>query len=130
MVDLVTSISSAIEIVKQLRELNKKIDEAQFKMLLADLTSELGDAKLEAANLKIELAESKEIIEDWKRKASQAASQGPELFDGVYTFGDKSRLYCTGCYDTRGDKIMLKELTGVWKDFGKYQCTVCEKTYG
>jgi hypothetical protein len=130
MVDLVTSLSTAIEIAKQLRALNKKVDETQFKMLLADLTSELGDAKLEAANLKIALAESKDEIETLRQKFSQALSQGPELDDDAYIFGDNSRHYCTGCYDTKREKILLKSLTGIWADFGKWECPVCEKTFG
>ena len=57
MVDIVAAIQTSIEVVKKLRELSTKVDNAEFKMLLADLSSELGDAKLEAANLKVELAE-------------------------------------------------------------------------
>jgi predicted nucleic acid-binding Zn-ribbon protein len=130
MVDVITSISSAIEIVQQLRALSRKIDETQFKMLLADLTSELGDAKLVAANLKIELADAKNEIETLKQKFSQASPQAPELDDDAYIFGDSSRHYCTGCYDTKREKILLKSLTGIWTDFGKWQCPVCEKTFG
>ena len=130
MVDLVSSISSALEITKKLRDLNKKVGEAEFKMLLADLTSELGDAKLEAANLKILLAEAKAEIDEWKQKTERAITQGPELHDNGYIFGDPSRVYCTGCYDVRGQKVLLKQLTGPFAAFGKYSCPACERHYG
>ncbi len=130
MVDVVTSLASAIDIVTKLRSLHKKIGEAEFKMLLADLTSDLGDAKLEAGNLKIALAETRADLEEWKRKANQTSSAKPEIHEGAYIFGDAHRHYCTGCFDARGVKILLGELTGPWADFGKWQCPVCDKTSG
>jgi hypothetical protein len=129
-VDLVSSISTAIDIVKKLRELDRKVSEADFKMLLADLTSELGDAKLNAANLKIELAESKERVGQLERELAQRSDAEPELHEGAYIFGDQKRHYCTGCYDRSGKKILLNELTGIWRDFGKWQCPACEKHFG
>lgn len=128
--DLVSSISTSIDIVKKLRELDRKVGEADFKMLLADLTSELGDAKLNAANLKIELAESKGRVEQMERQLAQRTSEEPELHEGAYVFGDQRRHYCTGCYDRNGQKILLNELTGHWRTFGKWQCPSCEKTFG
>ena len=56
MLEAVQALQSSIEIVGRLRSLSKKIEDAEFKMLLADLSSGLGDAKLEVANLKVELA--------------------------------------------------------------------------
>ncbi len=128
--DLVSSISTAIDIVKKLRELDRKVSEADFKILLADLTSQLGDAKLDAANLKIELADAKGRIEELERQATQRASADPELHEGAYTFGDPARHYCTGCYDKNGRKILVNELTGHWTSFWKWQCPACDKTFG
>ncbi|MGV3729144.1 MAG: hypothetical protein ACO1NN_00090 [Sphingopyxis sp.] len=130
MVDLISSISSALDIVKKLRELDKKIGEADFKMLLADLTSELGDAKLEAANLKIDLAEAKGKIDELEREASRKSSAEPEIHDNAYVFGDNGRHYCTGCYDKRGEKILLNEQPRDFQVFGKWMCPSCKNTYG
>lgn len=130
MVDLVANISVALEIVNKLRGLNKKVSEADFKMLLVDLTSELGDAKLHAANLKIDLAEAREKFEELKREMAHSKSAEPEVHEGGYVFDDKTRHYCTGCYDARGQKILLTEQSGPWRGFGKWMCPVCEKTSG
>jgi len=119
-----------MEIVTKLRALNKKVGEAEFKMLLADLTSALGDAKLEAANLKIELAEVKGEAQRFAEALQQRESAQPDVHEGAYVFGSDGRHYCTGCYDTQGKKVLLNELTGVWTDFGKWQCPVCDKTFG
>jgi hypothetical protein len=128
--DVVANISNAIEIAKKLRELSKKVEEADFRMLLADLTDQLGDAKLQATNLKIELAEALGKVHELERRATQVASAEPQVHDGAYVFGDTNRHYCTGCYDARGQKILLNDLEGVWSSFGKRQCPVCEKTFG
>lgn len=128
--DLVTSISTALDIVRKLRELDRKAGEADFKMMLADLTSELGDAKLNAANVKIELAEAKERIEQLEHQAEQRASVGPEMHEGAYIFGDPSRHFCTGCYDSRGQKILLTERTGAFTVFGKWTCPSCNQNFG
>ncbi len=128
--DVVSSISSAIEIAKKLRELSKKVGEADFRLLLADLADQLGEAKLQAANLKIELAQAKETISELNQQAARIAGSGPELHDGAYIFGDATRHYCTGCFDARGQKITLSELAPPWNEFGKWECPVCEKTFG
>lgn len=128
--DLVSSISTAIDIVKKLRELDRKVSEADFKMLLADLTSELGDAKLNAANLKIELAGAKERVIDLERQAAQRTAGEPDLHEGAYVFGDQARHYCTGCYDTSGRKILLNDMPSDFHFAGKWMCPVCDKTFG
>lgn len=128
--DLIASISSSIEIVKKLHSLSRKVADADFKMLLADLTNQLGDAKLEAANLKIDLATARERVEELERQASQRASTEPEVHEGAYVFGDRTRHYCTGCYDQHGRKILLNEQTGHWTTFGKWECPACKQTLG
>ena len=130
MVDIVSSITTAIDIVKKLRELDRKVKEAEFKTLLADLTSELGDAKLNAANLKIELAEAKSRIGELERQATIRTSDEPEMHEGAYVFGDNARHYCTGCYDTSGRKIVLNETPREWAFAGKWECPVCSKNFG
>ena len=50
-----TAASTALSIVKQLRELDAKFDAATFKMAIADLTEALADTK-------IALSEAKELL--------------------------------------------------------------------
>jgi hypothetical protein len=51
-VDIVSTISTSIELAKRLREISKNIENAEFKSLLADLYGELADLKLAGADLK------------------------------------------------------------------------------
>jgi hypothetical protein len=128
MIELMNSISTSI--VRKLRELSKKVGEADLKMLLADLSNELGDAKLSAADLKVELASARERIAELERHASRSAQSEPVLHEGGYVFGDNSRHYCTGCFDTKGQKVLLTELPPDFRVFGKWSCPSCEKTFG
>ena len=128
--ELVSSISTAIEIAKKLRDLGKKVGEADFRLLLADLTEQLGEAKLQAANLKIELAEATVRITELQREAGRTAATEPEIHEGAYVFGDRSRHYCTGCYDSAGRKILLNEHPRDFKVFGKWFCPACKNSSG
>jgi hypothetical protein len=56
MSDIITGINNAIALVTRLREVSKNISEVEFKNLLADLSGELADAKLQIAELKERLA--------------------------------------------------------------------------
>jgi len=44
--DVIAGIQTALDITGKLRELSKKIQDADFSMLLADLTMQLADTKL------------------------------------------------------------------------------------
>lgn len=128
--DIIPAIQSSIEIATKLRELSKKVADANFKMLLADLSSSLGDAKLEAANLKAEVAELKNRNLELQTKLDQREAATPELIDGTYMFEGDTKHYCTACFDTKKDKITLSAMSGIWRDFGAWQCPVCDKTFG
>jgi len=54
--DVIAALQNSIEIAGKLRALAKKVEDADLKMLVADLLNELADAKLEVATLKEELA--------------------------------------------------------------------------
>ena len=59
--DVIAALQNSIEIAGKLRALSKKVEDADFKMLVADLFNELADAKLDAANLKTELANARTL---------------------------------------------------------------------
>ena len=54
--DLVTTLSTAITLGKRHRDISKKIENSEFKNLLADLNLELAEAKLNTADLLDEIA--------------------------------------------------------------------------
>ena len=87
------AIQSAIEIVSRLKNLSKKIEDAEFKMLVADLSGALADAKLEVANLKIELAKAKEMLQEKTTLFERQATDRPTLSEGAYQFADDTGFF-------------------------------------
>ncbi|MFZ2634337.1 MAG: hypothetical protein WA081_18495 [Desulfosalsimonadaceae bacterium] len=126
MTDIVAAIQSAIEIVGRLRALSRKVEDAEFKMLLADLSGDLADAKLEMANLKFELAEAKQRLQAAESKLQQRETLKPMLTDGAYSFDGDAGHYCTACFDTKGQKVRLTSLPPDFRDFGKWECPACK----
>ena len=58
-----TAAKLALDLVKDLKEIDKSVDEASFKLKLAELTSALADTKVALSDAKISLQEKNEEIE-------------------------------------------------------------------
>jgi hypothetical protein len=125
MSDVAAAIQTAIEIVGQLRKLSKKVEDAEFKMLLADLSGELADAKLEVADLKMQLAKTKEQLRLQTELLEHQETEKPTLCEGAYQFPDDPGFFCTACFDTKKQRVRVSVLPGPFSDFGKWQCPSC-----
>jgi len=130
MPDVVMAIQSAIDIAGKLRALSKKIEDAEFKMLLADLSGELADAKLEVANLKMELAKTKEQLQEKTERLNRKETEKPTLCEGVYQFPDDTGFFCTACYDTKKQRVRVTALSSAFSDLAKWQCPSCRAVFG
>lgn len=123
--DIISSVSTSITLVQRLREISKNIAEAEFKNLLADLSSELADVKLEAAALKEKLA----ALQEENRVLQQTTPSQNEKPIGVkwgcYQFKDDDGLYCTGCWDSKRKKIRTTRATSTHR-----LCPVCRAPIG
>ena len=51
MADVISTLSTAITLASRLREISKNIEDAEFKNLLADLSLELAETKMQLAEL-------------------------------------------------------------------------------
>ena len=117
--EILTSINASIEIVKRLREISKNIEVAEFSNLLADLSNELADSKMEVVTLKEKVINLKEKIRGLERK-EESKNEVKTVKMGCYLFEDDNGLYCTACFDTKGDKIRTTRIRG-----GYRKCPVC-----
>ena len=124
MIDVLAGIDRSIGLVKRLREISKKVSEAEFKNLLADLSNELADAKLKIASLKEQLVTQAEEISELKRTASNASPKPSVQWD-CYKFEGEDGLYCTGCYDSKGLKSRTNRLNTKFR-----LCPVCKAQIG
>ena len=123
--DVVASLQHAIEIAGKLRALSKRIEDAEFKMLLADLSGELADAKLDLANLKVEMANLLSENQRLKQEVAGKGAQKPKMADGGYVFEGEDGHFCTACFDIKDKRVRLTPLPAPFSDMGKWQCPGC-----
>jgi hypothetical protein len=130
MVDVLSTLQHAIEIAGKLRGLSKKVEDADFKMLIADLSGDLADAKLEAANLKGEVARLTDANRELKAKLEQRDSSKPDLNEGAYTFPGEKGHFCTACFDVRKERVRVTRLSPPFDTFGRWECPNCHAILG
>ena len=121
--DIISSLSNSITLVKRLREISKNVAAAEFKNLLADLSSELADVKIEAAALKEKIATLEEENRLLKTTAPDKEDKPIGTKWGCYQFNGDDGLYCTGCWDSQRKKIRTNRVTSKFR-----QCPVCKAT--
>lgn len=107
MIEALTSVTNAIKLASRLREISENIKDAEFKNLLADLSLELADTKLQVADLTNENTALKTQIESLtsatgeqcpkcNNRTFQIISTKPHPVYGI--MGAKERKYeCSGC---------------------------------
>ena len=115
--------------IRKLRELSKKIHDVELKTLIADLSGELADAKLELAEIKTQLAELKEENQTLKSSLSQRSSGQPVLKGSCYEFPGEDGLFCTGCFDSKGQKVRVSPSPAAFATFGRWRCPSCKTFY-
>ena len=120
----VTAIDHAITLARRLRDISKNIAEAEFKNVLADLSNQLADAKLEIVSLKEQLAVKTEELRLAKIPSLEVGEK-PTMQWGAYRFKGEDGLFCTACYDTKRQKIRTTRLDSRYR-----QCPVCKALLG
>ena len=123
--DIISIIGTSIGLAQRLREISKNVADAEFKNLLADLSSELAHAKLEAASLKEKLAALQEENALLKQTVSPSAEKPSGRKWGCYQFEGESGLFCPGCWDSKRKK---SSTTRIDTHFRK--CSVCQAMLG
>jgi hypothetical protein len=124
-VDIISTVSNSIVLAQRLRKISKNITDAEFKNLLADLSSELADVKLEAASLKEKLAALQEENRLLKQTASPLDENPTGTQWGCYKFEGNDGLYCTACWDSKRKKSLTNRLSTRFR-----YCPVCNATIG
>ena len=125
MLEVFSSINTAISLAQRLRDISKSVDELEYKNILADLINELADVKIEAASLKETIAELKK--ENVKLKSIKTGENekpvGVRL--GCYKFENDDKLYCSACWDIKKQKSMTNR-----RNIKERSCPVCKAVIG
>lgn len=123
--DLISSVSNSISIVRRLREISKNVTEAEFKNLLADLSNELADIKLEAAALKEQILTLEQENAVLSKTTSPSDEKPIGTKWGCYEFQDDDGLYCPACWDTKRQKCRTTRVTSKFR-----LCPACQAPIG
>jgi hypothetical protein len=131
MIDIFQSIEALISTAKRARDVSRKMENAEFNALIAQLIEEAAEAKVAAAEMKVRLSTLVSENDDLKRSLQQKAAGTPTADGDTYTFpGEEDHRFCTACHDVHGKKVRLARFEGPFTVFGKYKCPSCKATYG
>ena len=98
--DIITSVTTAITIAKRLKEISNKIEDAEFRNLLADLNLELAETKNTLSELIMENSDLKQQLHSFK--LNQKSSNEFIQYKGVKfrrkpSGGFEDTAYCISC---------------------------------
>jgi hypothetical protein len=125
---VISTISAAINFARELNSINKTVDEATWRLKVAELTGALADAKLGATELKDLIDErDKEIAR--LTKAFAFRGETIEKHNMVYEKrGDRAvgMPFCPRCMEVDGRFI---KLTNLMKPGRPTQCPQCKSDF-
>lgn len=124
-----TSIKTATDIVKFLKDSDTSIQQAEMKLKLADLLNSLADAKIELVEIQETLA-----IKDKKITELEDAFQDKDSlvrnFDAYFKVDENGNptgvAYCLRCWETDHKQRQLVKNS---KDLHVRECTSCGHRY-
>jgi hypothetical protein len=124
-----SSIKTASDIAKSLRESDLSLKKAELKLKLADLLVSLADAKMELVEVQEELSQKDKQIAELS-SAFEAKDDLVRIGDGYNlkdAYGEAlGKPFCLRCWE-RDHK--QRQLVRYPKDHRTYVCTSCEHQY-
>ena len=126
---ILSSIKTATDIAKFLRESDLSLERAELKLKLADLVSALAEAKMELTEIQETLsAKDRQIVE--LEEAFQSKDSLARRYDAYYTTDEKGNPvgvpFCLRCWENDHKK---RQLVIDAKDRGIHVCTACGHRY-
>ncbi len=122
---LLTSIKTATEIAKLIKEGDVSLEKAETKLKLAELISALADAKIEVSEIQQVLLEKDSEIRGLNEQIKlQALVQWEKPYYWLVDNGNKDGPFCQHCYDKDRQLIRLQG-----NGEGYWECKVCKNNY-
>lgn len=123
---VISSIKSATDIAKLLKETDLSLEKAEVKLKLSDLYSALADAKMQIADIQDLLREKDSKIRELEEALTVNASLEYEApYYWCVRDGKKDGPFCQQCKDADGKLVRLQE-RGVQ---GGWHCKTCDKIF-
>jgi hypothetical protein len=120
-----TSIKTAADIAKLIRDSDSSLEQAETKLQLAELTSALADAKLEVTEIQQSLIDKDALIRSLQEQlALRERLQWEAPYYWLVDESSKEGPFCQHCLDADAKQVRLQgNGSGFWR------CTVCKNTY-
>jgi hypothetical protein len=122
---VLSSIKAATDIAKAIRESSISLEQAEYKLQLADLIDKLVDAKIQIAYIQEIILEKDDRIRELEK---QAEIRGQLIYEAPFYWLDngsrKDGPYCQQCYDSQKKLIRLQGY-----DPGHWRCMTCDNSY-
>ncbi|MCP4494493.1 MAG: hypothetical protein GY820_45420 [Gammaproteobacteria bacterium] len=118
-----SSIKTATEIAKYIKDGEKSLEQAEYKLKVAELVGALADAKIEIAGIQDVILEKDREIEKLEGKL---VLKQVMVWERPYYWKEENQgrdgPFCQQCYDNEGKVIRLQGSDGVWT------CRTCNVT--
>jgi hypothetical protein len=124
---LFETITFAISSAKTLTEIVGNLSNVKVRNELTEKIIDLQSSLLKARQEMLDIQDKYEQVlrENKALKEASAPKEKPRVHWGCYKFEGDEGLYCTGCYDTTGKKIMTNRL-----NIRQRFCPVCKSSFG
>ncbi len=123
-------IAQAISITKDLKDIDRGIDSAEFKLKIAELSSSLADAKLTLLDAQEELQgyekEIRQLKDAFAFRGKLVEYHGLK-YESFEDGGPKGNPFCPRCEQNSGRFYRLNEIR---KDGIRWICPECKTDYG
>ncbi len=122
---IITSVTSATDIAKLLKESGFSLEKAEAKLKLAELIDALANVKMQVADVRILLLEKDEEI---RKLQDEMKVKGNMVFESPHYWLDngeeKEGPFCQACYDNMNKLVRLQcYKSGLWN------CRVCGSNF-
>jgi len=124
-----SSLKTAIDITKFLKDSDSSLERAEFKVKLADLLGSLADTKLELIDLQNELAEKEKKIADLEQSFENKNTlirQNDAYYVCDETGKATGKPYCLRCWENDHKQ---RQLVNDSKEYRIKCCTSCGHKY-
>ena len=122
---ILTSIKTATDIAKGLREADLSLEKAETKLKLADLMSALADARTAVSSLQEELlSKDRQIKELQETLDVRKAMKYVAPFYWREEAGQRDGPFCQQCYDSKRSVIRVQSHHEGW-----WSCLTCGQSY-
>lgn len=123
------SIKTALDITKELRNIDSSLKDAEVKLKLAELIETLSEAKIQLSGVREENLDLKNVIKELEGKIKQKDDiefRGGHYYLSEPQEGKPEGPFCSKCYSDENKLIFLDKLSSTFKAVGKYMCPKCK----